>query len=626
MALAQLVSWSGVMKLGQTRRASKTHQYIRDESRRRRLPALSAGRITRSSIEADVLGKRGVTSCVHVTHTEIASAPRTTMQGRVRQRFFRGPQHFPHRLRKIMHPTRDYPSPTALGYMYSTSAWMWARAYFQDGFMRQRISISAAMFSRLLVPMHIVTTRGYPYPRMVLNVSSHSATMCNMAQCSEGVWRLDLRCDAIHTHFVTDIRSYAVLRCEPRHSPGVGVVWLECAAEEPALRFALTNGVRVTKELVHGLHVLLDTEHRHDDVSRTPLGAMLQRLCEHIFGGAGDLIEGILKACLGPSQDKEYLDPDMVPLLDDILLHAPDDVQEIKDLRSELQGRHLRRLCEDQAKLRQARVAKRKERLAKAKAKARAKAKATAAPKPKVDPLAAVRRRTWRGARERPLGPPPLPPPLMAPDGVSEPSVGDGVLVATQPPASLSDAPMASPSVDPSAALLPPPDESMLVPASQESNVGGKRSLVYRTSSAIQLLMPPDNCTLSMDQNSLRWRAVVYGERLSSIGFGPRSLLNRRQSLDAMLGEVWLRYGAPRPAHPTIDEIDPALWDGQLDEREEKPKSYNQGECWRAAWLVLGHSLTSSEGLAHLPWWWHVRHVGVGSVSVSISHGLVVSS
>jgi len=41
-----------------------------------------------------------------------------------------------------------------------------------------------------------------------------------------------------------------------------------------------------------------------------------------------------------------------------------------------------------------------------------------------------------------------------------------------------------------------------------------------------------------------------------------------------MLEQAWIHTGAARPAHPRVDDVDPAAWDGVLDDREEKPKKY----------------------------------------------------
>ena len=56
-----------------------THQFLRDESRRRRYAKLTPLRMQRAAIEADIIGKRGMDNRATVSCNEVGSAPTSTL-------------------------------------------------------------------------------------------------------------------------------------------------------------------------------------------------------------------------------------------------------------------------------------------------------------------------------------------------------------------------------------------------------------------------------------------------------------------------------------------------------------------------------------------------------------------
>ena len=70
-----------------------THQFLRDESRRRRYAKLAPLRMQRAAIEADIIGKRGMENRVRVS--EVGSAPNSSLLESNRKRFFQPPAHWP---------------------------------------------------------------------------------------------------------------------------------------------------------------------------------------------------------------------------------------------------------------------------------------------------------------------------------------------------------------------------------------------------------------------------------------------------------------------------------------------------------------------------------------------------
>ena len=122
----------------------------------------------------------------------------------------------------IMNP-RDWPSPTAAGYMASTSAWLWTAAFFQqDGFQNSGIKIDSAWCSTFLPLRHLVRTENYTYIRLVLHVGSHSVVCCRMQQTGDREWAMLLQDGSIHVRAFRD-------RHPQIHSPALrGEVFTWC--------------------------------------------------------------------------------------------------------------------------------------------------------------------------------------------------------------------------------------------------------------------------------------------------------------------------------------------------------------------------------------------------------------
>lgn len=101
--------------------------------------------------------------------------------------------------------------------------------------------------------------------------------------------------------------------------------------------------------------------------------------------------------------------------------------------------------------------------------------------------------------------------------------------------------------------------------------------VVYSTPKLLKSLLPQERgYTLSLDQNSCRWRAEADGFLLPSIAFGPRSGNNRLESLKQMLDVIWETHGGDRPPSAHVEAIPWAAWGGVLDARIEQPKVYSR--------------------------------------------------
>ena len=100
---------------------------------------------------------------------------------------------------------------------------------------------------------------------------------------------------------------------------------------------------------------------------------------------------------------------------------------------------------------------------------------------------------------------------------------------------------------------------------------------LFSTPGLLKYILPQAvGCSLSMDQVACRWRARVSGITLPSVGFGPHSGLNRRESLEQALDLMWAHATEPRPDWATIDSVPWEAWQGILDVRVEQPRKYTR--------------------------------------------------
>ena len=320
----------------------------------------------------------------------------------------------------------------------------------------------------------------------------------------------------------------------------------------------------------------VDADDEVNDPSETTLRQMLRKLCELLFD-CNDVVDKIIEQyCDKPSKkEKEYHDPEVMDVLDEIALNDPDNLAEFKELRSEMRKAHMRKLNETAAKNR--RLLREVARAKKAKAKARARAKAKAKAKAKTARVPRRHRRIWgrlqnkNGEQSTPHG-----------KSLAENTAAGEEVRAAKPTNDDAPVPSAQDAGNPAAELGVSGQELVRANAIEDAGEHGQshgcapRVVMYRTTSAIERLIPPKGVSLSIDEHSCRWRAKVHGERIASVGFGPKCTFDRKGALNHMLDKIWAHYGEERPAHPTIDEIDPALWAGQLDPRQEQPTKYGR--------------------------------------------------
>ena len=136
--------------------AEDTHQHIRDEQRTKRNPHIAGERVFGAAIDANIPGARGV---AHLTVGQevLEDCRRREMQGFNLKTILQGPPvAWDARLDKILHPTHVYKSPTLLGEVNSTSAWLWLQRYVQNIFPTRSRPARSGMLSRLCCERHLL--------------------------------------------------------------------------------------------------------------------------------------------------------------------------------------------------------------------------------------------------------------------------------------------------------------------------------------------------------------------------------------------------------------------------------------------------------------------------------------
>ena len=461
-----------------------------------------------------------------------------------RKRFFQAPAHWPKNMDNILNVKKTWPRPTAVGYMESTCSWQWWLAYHAGAYDGCRVL--AANHAQVFSPRTIIGRHDNEDKYMVLHVSHHAIVVGALVPCCERSWRFDMGPGSIRFMFVTDFRQYSVTPWRRELSDGVGVVFRADGANMPVAHAVLLSGRKLDKTLLKELHGVMETPQEAQALEDMTTNQLFETLCAHVFGGAADLIAAAVQSFLKPQEDPTWKNAETCEVVEEMMMHDPNNLSELKEVKQALrskEARELNQLRNENRALKAARAKAKSSAKAKA-AKAKAKAVASAGAAPKAAPVAA------------PVGP-------ILPLGLPDPAPSD-------PASSSGDlhpvAPEAPP--PPSAPEEPPPHPS------EPSAPSEPRVVLFRTPvEALEGLSPP-GVRLSIDQNSCRWRGRFNGVDLPSVSFGPKSGNSRRQSLELMLEQAWIHTGAARPAHPRVDDVDPAAWDGVLDDREEKPKKY----------------------------------------------------
>ena len=279
------------VRWGDEKGCEDVHQRIRDIQRSRRHPGINMQRIYYGQIQSGVLERRHE-NVVQVGTKDLASVSWRSRNPPSMRRDFRPPPNGWHRSLNDILGKRLWPSPTVPGYWKAICAWMWLRAFFEDGFSNRGTKLGDAWLARLVPCQVILVKPDMEHSVMVLASGKWGLVVVDTEKIAENTWQLSRCADAIHWLFVVTPGDWMVQKVVPDVHKCIGVVFVGDGEPDSLIRAALLRTHPIATPYLRRLHDLLAPEDV-EPVSKRRFN-LLAEVCGLAFPESSDIADNVL--------------------------------------------------------------------------------------------------------------------------------------------------------------------------------------------------------------------------------------------------------------------------------------------------------------------------------------------